>query len=367
MKPGTNGADLQVVASEFQTNRIVYKYIEPNACELKEEKCVTGSGWRRLLEFATSDENVGNKTLDIGAVNYYLSGAKTLNDQYHIFEYSSCHEHYHFAHYGSFSLGNDATTSKRGFCLQSTDRTSNHELSPLHNPYSGCDYQGVEVGWVDQYKAGLPCQWIDITDIDTSSAPVTKPLSFGSNPDGFLCEGTPVLDKKGNPVFEPTEFRTASGEVEYRPKCEYSADWQANNSHSYDVSLPKPGEGMITTACKRGQVGPLRNCGFKNADQRVACTVGSSVTLRCAVNQKKGATAQPQVVRVCDYSESLRTGIPCRYEESVKSAVVTPSGVDVTFACPGARGAGEPGGAVSLYTAPVVDGDAAAAVTCTKL
>jgi hypothetical protein len=363
MKPGVTGADLQVVESEFRQNRVVYKYIEPNACELKEERCVTGSGWRRLLEFATSDENVGTKTLDIGAVNYYLSGAKTLNDQYHIFDYSSCHGHYHFAHYGSFSLGDAATTSKKGFCLQSTDRTSNHELSPLHNPYGGCDYQGVEVGWVDQYKAGLPCQWVDITDIDTSGPTVTKPLSFGSNPDGFLCEGNPVLDSKGNPVFEPTAFKNAAGETEWRPKCEFSPNWNANNAHTYDVTLPKPGDGMITTPCARGQIGPLRNCGLANANTRIACNVGSQVTLRCSV----APSAAPQVVRVCDYSESLRTGIPCKYEESVKSGVVSAAGVDVTFACPGARGAAEPGGAISLYTGPVVEGDAASKVTCTKL
>src|SRR5262249_34708811 len=163
-RPGVQGADMQVVEREFRENRIIYRYIEPNACEVQ-EKCVSGTGWRRLLQFSTTDENIGNRTLDIGAVDYYLSGSQTLNDKYHIFEYSSCHQHYHFTHYGEFALGtnghNEATTSKRGFCLQATDRFSNHEQSPLHNPYGGCDYQGVEVGWVDQYKAGLPCQWID--------------------------------------------------------------------------------------------------------------------------------------------------------------------------------------------------------------
>ena len=37
----------------------------------------------------------------------------------------------------------------------STDRFSNHELSPLHNPYGGCDYQGVDVGWAGSVLAPL--------------------------------------------------------------------------------------------------------------------------------------------------------------------------------------------------------------------
>ncbi len=356
-----SGADLTVVQKEFRVNRVTYRYIQPNACELSEERCVTGSGWRKLLQFATSDENVGNHPLDIGAVDYYLTGEQSLNDRYHIFEYSSCHSHYHFSHYGSFSLGNDeATTAKRGFCLQSTDRLGNSEQSPLHNPYGGCDYQGVEVGWIDQYKAGLPCQWIDVTDVDTRSGPVTKPLKFHSNPDGFLCEGTPVLDSAGNPTFEPTAFRTAAGEVVYRSRCTYSPAWSANNEDSYNVTLPETGQGLVTQACARGQIGPLRNCGFTRSQNRVACTAGTTVRMHCAL-ETPGA---PQVLRVCDYSSALGSGIPCKYEESIKSKVVTAAGADVNFGCPTGRGVGEPGGAVSFYTGPVLPGDAPVKINC---
>lgn len=359
------GADMQVVDREFRENRIIYRYIEPNACEVQ-EKCVTGTGWRRLLQFSTTDENIGTRTLDIGAVDYYLSGGQTLNDKYHIFEYSSCHQHYHFTHYGSFTLGDSTaqtTNAKRGFCLQATDRFSNHEQSPLHNPYGGCDFQGVDVGWVDQYKAGLPCQWIDVTDVDTTATTVTKPLSFHSNPDGFLCEGTPVLDANGNPVFEPTAFKTDNGETVYRPKCNFVSDWDKTNLHSYDVTLSKSGEGLITTPCTRGQIGPLKNCGFTKGAPQVACTAGAAVKLHCTA----AAGAQTQVVRVCERSETLRTGIPCKYEDALATALVPAEGVDVSVNCPAARGGGEPGGAVSLYTSTVTDDGVPAAVTCTQL
>ncbi len=359
--PSPNGADLSLELGEFAINRVTYRYIAPGACELKEQ-CVGGTGWRRLLQFATSDQNVGNQTLSIGKVDYYLTGEQTLNDKYHIFEFDQCHQHYHFTHYGSFTFGGDvATTAKRGFCLQSTNRPSNHELSPLHNPYGGCDIQGVEVGWVDQYKAGLPCQWIDVTDVDTSKGPVTKDLGFISNPDGFLCEGAPVLDAVGNPVFEPTQFTNASGQTVYRPMCTFAPNWQANNGHAYPVTLPTPGNGYVTAACDRGQLGPLRNCSWKASTPKVTCTPGAVTKLSCTVGDK----AAPQVVRVCEFSHKLGAGTACVHAEALASQAVSAGTSTVSFTCPAARDAQEPGGAVALYDGAAYPGDAAAKVKCT--
>ncbi len=355
----TAGADLQVVKEEFHLNRTVYKYFAPGACEL-EEQCIAAPGWRRLLQFATSDRNTGNQTLDIGPIDYYLTGAggPTVNDQNHVFEFSACHKHYHFTHYGSFALGEDkALTTKRGFCLQSTNRFSNIENSPLHHPYGGCEYQGVSVGWVDQYKIGLPCQWVDVTDVTTTKP---LPLTFTSNPDGFLCEGVPVLDAAGHPVFEPTAFRTANGEVVSRAKCDFAPGWYDNNVDTYDVALQAPGEGYVTKPCDRGQVGPLRNCGLKNTKVKIACAAGAPTTLKCSVP----AGAAPQVLRVCDHSKRLGTGIPCTHDAGLVSLALEAGKTNVSFTCPAARDAAEPGGAVALYTAPVLTGDAAATVTC---
>lgn len=359
----TEGADMQVYLPDFTQYRVEYKYFEPGSCELQEQ-CIGAPGWRRVLQFNSSDENTGNATLDIGAIDYYLTGEQTLNDLYNIFELHECHAHYHFTHYGAFSYAAQgaATTHKQGFCLQSTDRVANHELSPLHNPYGGCDYQGVSVGWVDQYKIGLPCQWVDVTDVDTSQGPVTAALSFESNPDGFLCEGTPVLDGDGNPVFEPTEFTNDDNETVYRPMCEFSQGWDSNNEHSYDATVPSPGESFVTLACDRGQVGPLRNCGFAKKKDRITCAAGAPAVLHCELPNG----GQPQVVRLCERSDALGTGLACRYEHAVANASVEAgAGLDIAITCPAARSATEPGGAVSLYVAPVYDGDASAKVTCT--
>ncbi|MSP60808.1 MAG: hypothetical protein EXR72_10795 [Myxococcales bacterium] len=359
--PITNpkGPDMQVVGEEFRENRLVYRYIQPDSCTLVEQ-CVGGPGWRRLLQFSTSDQNTGTKDVHIGAVDYYQDGVPRPLIDHGVYELSACHQHYHFMHYGTFSYGQDAaTTSKRGFCLQATIRYLNNEYSKLTNPYAGCDFQGVGSGWADQYRAGLECQWIDVTAIDTTKKAVTKALTFSSNPDGFLCEGEPKLDANGDQIFEPTNFTTLDGRPVDRPACDLFPGWDANNLDSYDVTLTTDGEGYVTAACKSGQIGPLRNCGFKKRAENLGCTAGGSVKLRCTTS----ATAA-QVARFCDYSKALRTGIPCTYQEALATAVIEPSGSDVTFTCPAARDAVETGGRFSLYAAPVYPGDAAAAIHC---
>jgi hypothetical protein len=368
--PLTNmaGSNLTPEQSEFRVNRLTYRYIAPNDCALVEQ-CVGGTGWRRLLQFATADRNTGTTPLNIGAVDYFIQndGGTTLS-QHNVFEYSSCHHHYHFTHYGSFSFNNDqATTSKRGFCLQATDRFSNIEVSPLTNPYANCWYQGIMAGWVDEYKAGLPCQWIDVTGVDTSKKNVTGPLSFHSNPDGFLCEGNPVLDGNGNQVWEATNFTSSTGQPVDRPKCDFYSTaqdpnaWSSDNIDTYNVTIPAPGNGYVTAACTHNQIGPLRNCGFVPSTN-ATCTPGAQVKLHCTVPNG----AAPQVARVCEYSAVLKAGLSCTYQDSLANAAVD-GAADLTFTCPAMRDANEPGGHYTIYGAPVSGDDAAQAITCVAM
>lgn len=355
-----NGSDLALIQEEFRVHRVVYRYIPPTSCTIV-EGCVGGSGWRRLLQFSTSDRNTGTKTLDIGPVDYYLSGGNGYLGDVGLFELSACHQHYHFKHYGDFFYGPEIER-KNGFCLQSTQRVMNHEHGPLTNAYGGCDYQGVEASWADQYKAGLECQWVDVTTIDTSNREVTHPLSFTSNPEGFLCEGTPILDNQGRPIFEPTNFVTETGAVVHKPACQQLPNWEANNGFSYDVTLPVAGGSYVTRPCDRGQIGPLRNCGFEDNRQTFSCTPGANVTLRCTL---AGGNAEPQVARICEFSFGLGIGTACTHQDAMISKAVERSGTDVTFRCPSARDATEVGGRVSLYTAPVFPDDPTARMTCT--
>lgn len=360
------GPDIRagVASTLFPPPKVIYRYIPENDCTLV-EKCVGAPGWRRLLQFSSINWNTGKKTLDIGAVDYLLKGDPDGElAKHHIYEYSECHKHYHFMHYGTFTYGDQQpASSKRGFCLQSTDRISNNESTPLQNPYSDCSYQGIAAGWGDNYNAGIDCQWIDVTGYDVSGAPVKDALQENFNSDGFLCEGKPKLDADGKQTYEPTTFMTAKGEPVDKPSCDYMPSWDANNKRSEDVELPGVGKSFVNEPCARGQIGPLRNCGFaKQADLEV-CIPGASVKLHCTVP----ATSAPQTVRLCESSSVLKSGTACAHAFALGNSIVTSAGVDVTITCPAARSVTEVGGLYSIYSSPLVDEDAAQQVTCTVI
>lgn len=353
----TDGSDITPVKEEFQTYRFNYRYIPQNSCTIT-EKCVGGPGWRRILQFTTSDINVGNETLDIGPVDYFLDKNGSTLSEHGIFEFSQCHQHYHFAHYGSFTLGGSANINrKNGFCLQSTSRLHNNESSPLTHPYQRCDFQGMAVGWADQYKTGLECQWVDVTGIKPEE---TLPLTFTTNPDGFLCEGKPKLDKDGHPLFKNTPLKTADEKNVERPQCDLYSKWFDNNVETYSITIPEEGDSYVTSKCREGLFGPLRNCGLKKTQVVANCEPGKPVSVTC----KKQAGAGAQVVRFCDYSKALKTGIPCTYNNSLASKVIESNEQKITFTCPAALDDVETGGAYSLYTGAFFLEDAPAEVNC---
>jgi hypothetical protein len=373
--------DLQTYLPDFGESRTNYRYINAtgsDGCEVAEQS-VGGTGWRRLLQFATSDENIGNRALTIGGVDYFLTGPPGELDLHNLYEWSGCHGHYHFKYYGDLSWSGNGTVvnSKKGFCLQSTNRVANRVTSPLHNPFYDCAYQGVAAGWVDQYKAGLSGQWIDTTDLPAG----TGNRTFRSNPNGFLCEGR-FVDGDGTPlgpddpvVWRPTGLIGGDGRPVEAPLCTLTRRWGANNEHSQQERIEPHGFGQITTGCTRGQIGPLRNCGFVQQPETVRCGVGRRS--RATFSIPRGAAAQ--VVRLTEFSHALGAAIPARYEDSyvplrpgisdqpalLANAIVMPGEpTRLTFTCPDERTGGEyePGGRYAIYTAPLFPADARAEV-----
>lgn len=373
--------DVMVVADDLNNNHIVYRYFSPNSCAAQEQ-CITGTGWRRLLMFTATAHNLGSEALAIGKVNR----ENPLNN---MFIYNSCHDHYHFANYGEFQFGFFDQPAKQAFCVESTSRFSNNEASPLTHDFT-CSSQGIQAGWVDEYVAGLDCQWIDITDSVSGDEPVTLPLTFRFNQDGFLCEGQTVLDENGQLIWEPTGLRNQQGMPLSRPQCDFVDDWYATNEGTREVTVAPMGS-YVTEPCQNGEIGPRRNCGFieqplpplptptpaptatpdENGDIAESepepvyrCQPGEPVELTCSLADEQ---APPQVLRICEKSAVLGVGTACTYTAATANATISGPNTAVSFTCPAPRDENEPGGDYTFYTAPAFPEDEASAVVCTAV
>lgn len=344
--------DLLVVGDDLENNRISYRYVEPENCAL-EEHAVEDNGWRRLLQFDATVYNVGGKDLHIGPI-------AAIDPENNVFEYNPCHDHFHYSNYGDFFLQNldQLIGSKQAFCVQSTNRHSNNESAPLTHDYS-CRSQGVQAGWVDEYIAGLDAQWIDITDLNIPENGRTVQLGFRSNGDQFLCEGDLVVDSDGNQVWEPSGFTTDDGLPINRPLCEFNEDWDDNNESIREVFIPATGS-FVTAPCLNNESGPLRNCGFtemERADTDQICQPGEAVSLPVRVDD----SGLPQVLRVCERSAVLGTGVACTFEDAITNSIVSAQPTEVGFICPSIKDASDeddqPGGGYALMAAPVWPND----------
>ena len=354
--PRSSGVDVAVIGDAIaQENAIYYRYFAPDACEIV-EKCVAKPGWRRFLSFSANVRNDGDHDVDLGDV----TDPNNPWVQANVLEYSGCHHHYHFSHYGTFKYGG-LPGSKKAFCLEDTDRTHNDEQTTLTPNHQSCELQGITAGWGDEYQFGLPCQGVDITDADTQSTnSADTTLSFLANPDQFICEGFPVLDGSGNLIFDPTDFVSDNGLPVSRERCNFTSGWDANNFGSTQVSAPDR-TSFVSQGCKNGEIGPLRDCGFSTQPIQIpSCTAGQTIHLSCKSDHS------PQVVRVCEKSEVLG-GVDCTFRDSLANGIVNPSGTTLSFACPAVRDSSVSGaGGYSVYRAPLLPSGPSESVSCTN-
>ena len=66
--------------------------------------------------------------------------------------------------------------------------------------------------------------------------------------------------------------------------------------------MASPGGSFVTDACKDGQIGADRDCGYTAQTTLRSCAPDSTVTLSCT---NKGA---PQALRICEKSAALGVG-----------------------------------------------------------
>lgn len=148
-------ADLTIDAEQIVSSAHFETYdFQEGSCSFF-EGCIGGLGERKLLRFDLRTPNIGDGDMLLGNPNGNP-----------IFEYSTCHDHYHFNGYANYRLldlamNEVATGHKQAFCLLDWEPYS-PDASP--NEKYHCGYQGIQKGWADTYVADLPCQWIDVTD-----------------------------------------------------------------------------------------------------------------------------------------------------------------------------------------------------------
>ncbi|HEX6277628.1 MAG TPA: lysyl oxidase family protein, partial [Polyangiaceae bacterium] len=158
--------------------------VPTNSC-LVNERCVTGTGRRRVVRFGTRIANVGNRDVATGA-----PGPSNP-----LWTYDACHGHYHFANYADYDLIDVRTSTplpigtKNGFCMLDLE-TWDPELAVNGCSTYDCNNQGISVGCADVYDSSLQCQWVDITGIASGE----YDLRVTANPDRVISE----LDYENN-------------------------------------------------------------------------------------------------------------------------------------------------------------------------
>lgn len=147
------------------------------------EGCAGGRYSRRLVKFSLRTHNTGDSDLTLGnpgCPNCTINPGAACSNPLFV-----CGESHGHAHFESFArneiVDGDGTVvaqgRKYGFCLLDLN---------CPNPHYSCSYQGITAGCSDVYSAGLPCQYVDITDENLADG-VYK-LRVNIDPDNIFPE-----------------------------------------------------------------------------------------------------------------------------------------------------------------------------------
>ncbi|MCB9595512.1 MAG: hypothetical protein H6719_22520 [Sandaracinaceae bacterium] len=239
----------------FDASRITGRYdfgwreFESADCAIA-ESCVDGTGWRRLLRFATWTPNTGTADL-------YLGNPAEMPE---LFTFSPCHDHFHFDTYARFELRDldgavVAPGHKQATCLLDT---VTYPDADIRGALYTCDNQGIQRGWQDVYYETLDCQWVDVTDVP----PGDYVLHVEINYEGMLLES----DYTNNVADVP---------ITVRPD---------------DVTSPCP------PSIRNGS---NRNCGLRR-EGTFTCTPGARIEVGCSALCGLGECTGDAFLRVCD-------------------------------------------------------------------
>jgi hypothetical protein len=186
-------------------------------------------GIRRVLRFTVMTPNIGSADINVGDPNEHVAAGDGL------FEFATCHNHFHFRHYTIDQLIDPATgkiwrAAKRGFCMLDTDPNPAYLGQAPQNPqFRSCGAvgipgnQGISHGWADTYRFFLGGQYF-VLDGGDGQEPVP--------PGNYVIRVTvdpPFVAANG----EPCPFKDLNGFCHQLPESNYD-----NNVVTVPVTIP---------------------------------------------------------------------------------------------------------------------------------
>ena len=191
--------DLIVDSKSTQNNWLVRVEDLPAALCSVEEGGIT-PGVHTVLRFTVTTPNIGQGDVFVGSPLKHMdpNGDGNFSDQDGLFEFATCHQHFHFKHYATYRLidqgGRVWKAAKRGFCMLDTDPYNVHNGDGTWT-YRSCGtltqdgFQGVSSGWADTYNFKLGGQFFVLDGGD--GQPVVPP-------------GVYTIEVEVNPAYAPT-------------------------------------------------------------------------------------------------------------------------------------------------------------------
>ncbi len=204
--------DTRVLSSSWV---VLEESFQEGQCSVEEGNIPTGT--HRSLRFSVLINNIGDADLYVGDPLKHMdpNGDGNFADQDGLFEFASCHAHFHFRNYATYeilrlnpdgSLGTPVQARKRGFCmLDTTPQPSDAGGPPKARYYNNCGNltihgnQGISTGFGDEYVKQLPGQLFLLTDPNEPVPPGKYVIRVTANPPftpkaGEVC---PVKDPQG--------------------------------------------------------------------------------------------------------------------------------------------------------------------------
>ena len=166
----THGPDLAIDQNDL-TSSIQVGTINGNDACLVGEGCLSGYGLRQVINFTTTIRNIGDQ-------DYYIGPPQAGNTQ---FVFDQCHNHWHYAGYADYQLYDMYQHPlqlgfKNGFCVLDL-------MCFTGSAKYGCSDMGITAGCADSYSSGLPCQWIDVTDVPAGQYTLVVQVNWDHSPD----------------------------------------------------------------------------------------------------------------------------------------------------------------------------------------